>query len=195
MTIMRFKYFKGATPLDPVELRDLIPEHLITQEELNAWEEKNILKARQWGSNKIDILSISFMRELHRHMFDETWRWAGTFRRSEKNLGVSWHVIAAEVKKLCDDVHYQLAHATFPDDEVAIRFHHRLVWIHPFPNGNGRHARLMADLLIIQLGHQPFSWGLNRSLSNPTPIRKHYIESLQLADRGDYSRLLVFARS
>ncbi len=165
---MRFKNYNGATPLDPVELHELIPEHLVTQEELNAWEEKNILKARQW---------------------------AGRFRISERNLGINWHAIAAEVKKLCDDTHFQLAHATFNDDEVAVRFHHRLVWIHPFPNGNGRHARLMADLLIVQLGHLPFSWGLYQKLSSPTPIRKHYIEALQLADRGDFSKILAFARS
>jgi Fic-DOC domain mobile mystery protein B len=195
MMIMRYKYYNGATPLDPVELHDLIPEHLATQEELNAWEEKNIQKARQWASNKIDILSISFIRELHRQMFDETWRWAGRFRTTERNFGVNWLVIPADVKKLCDDVLFQLAHATFPDDEIAVRLHHRLVWIHPFPNGNGRHARFMADLLIIQLGHLPFSWGLFQELSSPTPVRKNYIDSLQLADRGDFSKLLIFARS
>jgi len=105
---MRLRYHKGATPLDPVELLDLIPEHLNTQEELNDWEERNIQKGRQWASKKTDIVSISFIKELHRKMFDETWQWAGKFRKSERNLGISWYSIPTEVKKLCDDVHLEL---------------------------------------------------------------------------------------
>jgi mobile mystery protein B len=104
-------------------------------------------------------------------------------------------MIPEELKKLCADIEYQLQHNSFPDDEIAIRLHHRLVWIHPFPNGNGRHARLMADLLIRQKGTPRFSWGSNQNLYKTTPGRKQYIEALRLADKGDYSALIVFARS
>lgn len=161
---MIVKYEDGATPLDLSELADLIPGYLTTQEELNEWEEKNILKGQQWGLRQRNmVISVSFIKELHRHMFDETWRWAGKFRTSEKNWGICWHAIITEVKKLCDDLNYQFAHSVFGDEEIAIRFHHRLVWIHPFPNGNGRLARLVADLIIIQHGYTPFSWVYSRN--------------------------------
>ncbi len=190
-----FNYPEGATPIDPGELADLLPVHITTQEELNAWEEKNILKAQQWAFKQHGILSVEFIQQLHKHMFNQTWKWAGKFRKTEKNLGISWYLIPVEVRKLCDDVSYQLLHESFSKEEIAIRLHYKLVWIHPFPNGNGRHARLMADVLITQQGYDRFSWGLNQSLYNSSPVRKLYIEALQYADKGDYSKLLAFARS
>jgi Fic-DOC domain mobile mystery protein B len=193
--MVKFNYPEGATPLEPEEIADLIPTHITTHEQLNAWEQKNIISAEKWARSKRDIISVHFIQALHKQMFNETWKWAGTFRCSGKNLGVDWHTIPVELKKLCDDVSYQLEHKTFSDDEIAVRMHHRLVWIHAFPNGNGRHARLMADLLIMQLGHPRFSWGINQDLYKATPIRKQYIESLRLADQGDYSKLITFARS
>lgn len=192
---MKLNYPEGATPLQPEELLDLIPKHIITQEQLNAWEQRNILLAEKWARKKKEIISIEFIQELHKRMFNETWKWAGKFRRSEKNIGIDWHKIPVELKKLCDDVHHQLEQASFSDDEIAVRLHYRLVWIHPFPNGNGRHARLMADLLIMQRGRPRFSWGMNQDLYKATPVRKEYIDALRLADRGDFSRLIVFARS
>jgi len=192
---MKFKYPIGATPIESEELEGLIPQHIETQEELNAWEEKNILEAQDWAFKQKDILTLSFVKELHDHMFNETWKWAGQFRKSEKNIGINWHLITIEVKKLCDNVQYQFNHNTFSKDEIAIRFHRDLVWIHPFPNGNGRHARLMADLLITREGGIRFSWGMYQDLYKATPIRKQYIEALQLADKGDYSKLLIFSRS
>lgn len=192
---MQFNFPEGATPLEPEELLDLIPQHITTQDQLNTWEQKNILEGEQWARKKRDILSVDFIKKLHEHMFNHTWKWAGKFRHSGKNIGINWHLVPVELKKLCDDVHYQLKHHSFPDDEIAIRFHHRLVWIHPFPNGNGRHARLMADLLAIKLGHPRFSWGMHQDLYKANPVRKQYIEALRLADRGDYSKLIAFARS
>ena len=191
---MKINHPEDATPILLEELMDLIPRHLTRQEDLNAWEEKNILLARAWAYKQKDIISISFVQELHRRMFSLTWKWAGKFRTTEKNLGVSWHLISTEVKKLCEDVKFQLEHATFTKDEIAVRFHHKLVWIHPFSNGNGRHARLMADLLITSLGRPRFNWGMQQDLHQLIWVRKHYIEALQSADRGDYSRLLTFAR-
>lgn len=193
--MMKFNYPEGSTPLELEELKALIPDHITTQEELNAWEEKNILIAQQWALRQKQVLSLSFIKKLHEHMFNETWKWAGQFRRSEKNIGIHWPQIPMKIKELCDDVHYQLDHHVFSNDEISIRFHHRLVVIHPFANGNGRHARLMADLLIMQLGGIRFSWGMHQDLYKSTSVRTHYIESLQRADRGDYSKLLIFARS
>lgn len=193
--MMKFDYPLGSTPLEQDELVGLIPKHITMQEELNAWEEKNILEAEPWAFKQKDILSITFITKLHKRMFGKTWKWAGKFRLSEKNIGIHWAQIPMSLKDLCDDIHYQLEHNTFSDDEIAIRFHHRLVFIHPFSNGNGRHARLMADLLISQQGGKRFSWGMHQNLTKTSAVRKQYIEALQSADQGDYSNLLAFART
>jgi Fic-DOC domain mobile mystery protein B len=193
--MMEFKYPVGATPLDADELNDLIPTHITTQEELNAWESKNILTGQQWSLKQREILSDVFIKKLHEKMFDQTWKWAGKYRKSEKNLGISWQQIAQKINDLCADVQYQIDQNSYPKDEIAVRFHHRLVSIHPFPNGNGRLARLMADLLIMQLGQERFSWGMHQDLYSSNVFRKHYISALQSADQGDYSKLLLFCRS
>lgn len=192
---MKYNYPEGATPLESEEILGLIPQHITTHEQLNAWEQKNILEGEKWARKKRNIVSVDFIKKLHVHMFNQTWKWAGKFRQSGKNIGVDWHMISIELQKLCDDVNYQLKHHSFSDDEIAVRFHHRLVWIHPFPNGNGRHARLMADLLIMHLKHPRFSWGMHHDLYKATTARKQYIEALRLADRGNYSLLISFARS
>lgn len=193
-------YPPGATPLDADELASLIPGHLTTQAELNEWEQLNIGEGDKWArKQRKDILTENFLRELHRQMFGETWKWAGNFRKSDKNIGVYWPHIGVELKKLLDDVRYQIEHGTFPADEIAVRFHHRLVAIHAFPNGNGRHARMMADLLVGRLGQPRFSWGSlsldNGKLADATPIRRNYIAALQAADARDIAPLLAFARS
>jgi Fic-DOC domain mobile mystery protein B len=153
------------------------------------------VQGEAWASKqRQEILQEAFVRRLHQRMFGETWRWAGEFRKSDKNLGVDWLKIGVELKKLLDDVRYQVEHGSYPADEIAVRFHHRLVAIHPFPNGNGRHARLMADLLAERLGHPRFSWG-SRSLVDASETRQRYIAALQAADARDYGPLLAFARS
>jgi Fic-DOC domain mobile mystery protein B len=185
----------GATALDAEERASLIPGHITTQGELNEWEQLNILQGEAWArTQRNDILNDAFVRQVHKQMFGETWRWAGAFRTSDKNIGVDWFNVGIELKKLLDDVRYQIAHASYPPDEIAVRFHHRLVFIHPFPNGNGRHARLMADLLVERLGQPRFTWG-SRSLVDATDTRHSYIAALQAADAHDYAPLLAFARS
>jgi Fic-DOC domain mobile mystery protein B len=187
-------YPPGATPLDADELANLIPGHITTQGELNEWEQLNIAQGERWAHRqRKEILDEGFVRQLHRQMFGETWRWAGSFRKSDKNIGVDWLRIGVELKQLLDDVRYQLEHGSFPADELAIRFHHRLVVIHPFPNGNGRHARLMADLLAMRLGRPRFTWG-SASLVDPNEARQRYIKALQAADARDIAPLLAFAR-
>lgn len=188
-------YPPGATPLDADELGSLIPGHITTQGELNEWEQLNIVHGENWARRqRKEIHNEAFVRQLHKQMFGETWKWAGEFRRSDKNIGVHWLMIGVELKKLLDDTHYQVAHASYPPDEIAVRFHHRLVAIHPFPNGNGRHARLMADLLVERLGQPRFTWG-SRSLVDASDTRQRYIAALQAADARDISPLLDFVRS
>jgi Fic-DOC domain mobile mystery protein B len=195
--MMEFDYPQDATPLDKSEIEGLLPTHITTLGQLDRWEQDNINEALAWleRHRSPDILSEEFVKLLHRRMFCNVWKWAGKFRQSDKNIGVNWHQIPVELKKLCDDVRYWLEKKTFPEDETAARFHHRLVSIHPFPNGNGRHARLMTDLLLENILARPrFTWG-NADLARSGDDRKRYIESLHAADGGDYGSLLKFARS
>ena len=190
----------GNTPLDPDELTGLIP-NLATKEELNEWERKNILVATEWALNSRvlkseDPLVEPFLRGLHRRMFDQTWKWAGTYRKGNKNLGVAFHQIVNHIAAALADAQYWLEKGTFGTDEIAIRLHHRLVWIHPFPNGNGRHARLLADMIAAKHGREPFTWGA-RELLHVGPARAEYIRCLRAADanREAIQDLLRFARS
>ena len=133
----------GATPIDADEAADLLPQHIRTRNELNVWEQENILFAAKWAqSTRMPTLDEYQVRELHRRMFDRTWKWAGTYRKSDKNIGVHWPTIATELRNLMDDGKYWIENESFPTDEAALRLHHRLVLIHPFPKGNGRHSRL-----------------------------------------------------
>lgn len=186
----------GQTPLDPDEVAGLKPRHIATQGELDEWEAQNILKASRWiaRQKKLDVLNDHFCRELHVKMFDDTWKWAGTFRKSDKNIGCDWTKIAVNLRQLLDNMAYWLEHNVFPPEEVAVRFHHRLVWLHAFPNGNGRHARLMIDCLLRQCGLAPFSWGRG-NLVTANEVRQRYIQALRAADNNDYTLLLAFVRS
>jgi Fic-DOC domain mobile mystery protein B len=189
----------GTTPIDPDELAQLIP-NLATKSELDEWERKNIIEGRAWALaprtiRSRDPFEEAYLRELHRRMFDQTWRWAGAYRNSEKQIGCLVHEIRDRIGVLLGDARYWAANRIYPPDEIAIRFHHRLVGtIHAFPNGNGRHARLHADVIAVRLGSTEFTWGQN-DLVDVGPARAAYIQSLQTADRGDIQRLLIFARS
>ena len=194
---MPLDYPHGATPLDPDEAEGLRLTHITTREELNIFEAENIRAGMAWAwrSRSKDMVSEPFMRQLHKKMFGHVWRWAGEFRQSNKNIGVSREMIGIELRQLCDDVNYWIEHGIYSPDEIAVRFHHRLVAIHPFPNGNGRHARMMADLLLEKrLGAKRFSWG-GEAITTANDCRQQYIEALQAADRSDYAPLLAFVRS
>ena len=186
----------AATPLTPQEMRDLIPAHIAYRHELNEAEQENITRAQTWAlsGRRRHLLSEKFIRELHRRMLNEVWRWAGKFRQSERTIGIDYWEIAVALRQLLDDTKAWIEYKSYPPDEIAVRFHHRLVFIHPFANGNGRHSRLMADLLVIQLGRERFSWG-RESLCDPGEARHHYIEALKAADNHDIAPLLVFARA
>ncbi len=193
---MQFTYAKGATPLSPDEIYNLIPKHLTKQHQLDEWEQYNIARAEMWIKNhKInDILSIDFYKKLHSRMFCDTWVWAGKFRKKETNIGVNSVYIQQELKILIDDVIFWQTNATFPFREIGVRLHHRLVFIHPFLNGNGRFSRLLADLYILNLNEPRFSWGSN-NLIQESSFRDRYLQALRTADNGDYSPLIEFADS
>jgi Fic-DOC domain mobile mystery protein B len=188
----------GHTPLSPEELADLVP-NLSTKEELNEWERQNILEAYGWAIDakrirRHDPVTESYVRELHLRMFDQTWKWAGLYRITEKNLGVAHYQIRESLAALLGDVRYWLSYQTFSPDEICIRFHHRLVFIHPFSNGNGRHARLMADVLAQRQGNRVFTWG-GADTMRAGDFRRRYIQALRAADKNDLKPLLQFARS
>jgi Fic-DOC domain mobile mystery protein B len=187
----------GQTPLDPDEKAGLIPTHLTTMDELNDWEQENILRAVLWikRARSPDVLTEGFCRTLHAKMFDQTWAWAGTFRSSDKNIGSDWTQIGMKLSQLFGNTRWWVDNATFGPDEIAARFHRDLVWIHPFPNGNGRHARMMADALLRSMGQRPFSWGNAGSLVTVSGARTRYLSALRAADHGDYPPLLAFVRS
>ena len=187
----------GATPLDGEELDGLLPTHLVSRGQLNEWEQQNIEAALLWLSRqrRPRPLEEAWLRRLHREMFGRSWRWAGQYRSSDKSIGADWRQIRMQVPALLADIAYQVEHRVEPVDQIVIRFHHRLVSIHLFPNGNGRHARLIADVLNEQLGAPRFSWGGSSNLVEASILRQRYISALQQADRGDISALLAFARA
>ncbi|HEX8430598.1 MAG TPA: mobile mystery protein B [Longimicrobium sp.] len=139
-------------------------------------------------------MTRDFVVLVHERMFDRTWRWAGQFRRTERNIGVDPRAIAVELRNLLDDAAYWLDEGTYPDDEAAARLHHRMVAIHPFPNGNGRHARMIADAFLVKKGVPRFTWGSGKLLET-SDIRRCYITALRAADAHDIEPLLHFVRS
>ena len=188
---------EGSTPLDEDEAGGLIPTHLTNRGQLNAWEQANITLAVDWLRDRRDQGSVfdpGFLNELHRRMFGNTWRWAGILRRKETTIGVAPHLIPEAVLNLVADTRHWIAKRTYPIDEIAARFHHRLVLIHPFPNGNGRHARLAADVLLESLGAQRFSWG-SGDLNRDGNARSRYLHALREGDKGSIEALLAFVRT
>jgi Fic-DOC domain mobile mystery protein B len=189
---------EGATALTPSEEEELIPSHITLRSELNELEQTNILEAETWlqtRKRQADPLDPLFLKTLHRHMFGHVWKWAGHYRKADRNIGVPWPMISHQLELLCREARAWREEQAFAPDELAIRFHHKLVWIHCYPNGNGRHARLAADLLVMELGGPRFTWGGGANLESPNAVRKRYIESLKAADQHDHRALLTFARS
>lgn len=184
-----------ATPLTPDERNGLRQAHITYRSELNDAEQRNIYRAEDWAlARRRDLLADKFVKELHRRMLGEVWQWAGKFRTTERNIGIRHYEIPMALRQLLDDAKVWIEQQSYARDEIAVRLHHRLVQIHPFPNGNGRHARLMADLLVIQLGGKRFSWG-STNLQSVSEVRQRYLSALQAADNHDVRPLMEFARS
>lgn len=185
----------ASTPLSEEEQEGLLPSYITLRGELNEAEQANILEAEQWASlRRRDVLREAFLNELHKRMFGRVWRWAGQYRHSGKNIGVEAHRIPIESRQLLDDCRHWMEHDTYSPDEIAARFHHRLVSIHPYPNGNGRHARLATDLLLEAMDCRRFTWG-RKNLVDSGEARRRYIAALQEADRHNLGPLLEFVRS
>ena len=185
----------GHTPLADDERRGLIPTYIATRGDLNDAEQRNIVKAtRRAPPTVAELLDDLFLRALHRRMFEDVWAWAGEYRTSEVSIGIDPVRIPAEIRQLVEDASAWVEFEAFAPDETAIRFHHRLVAIHPFPNGNGRHGRIAANYLARALGQGDFTWGSNRQAPDEA-VRAAYITALRQADRGDLSCLLGFSRS
>ena len=196
---LELEYIEGQTPIDEDEKEGLRIRTISTRGELDEFEQKNIEKAIAWTIRKKfsveEILSENFILKVHKQMFDVVWTWAGTMRKTNKNIGVDKFQISMELRKVLDDCKFWIDHVVFSPDEIAIRFKHRLVKTHIFSNGNGRHSRLCADILISHRFNRPvFSWG-NTSLSNKGDSRKRYLNAIYQADKGVYESLIEFARS
>jgi Fic-DOC domain mobile mystery protein B len=185
----------ASTPLSAEERDGLIRSDITLRGELNEAEQANILEADTWVfSRERNVLDEKFLNALHERMYGNVWRWAGQYRQSQKNVGVEYYRIPTDLRALLDDCRYWIEHKTYEPDEIAARFHHRLVWIHCYPNGNGRHARLATDLLLMSLGQDRFSWG-SANLVDAGATRAAYVAGLRAADDHDYGPLLAFVRS
>ncbi|MBW7912381.1 MAG: mobile mystery protein B [Taibaiella sp.] len=192
---------EGQTPLDEDEKDALLLDTVTTRKELDEVEEQNIQKAIQWTLTRRrqftldEILSEAFVRELHRRMYGDVWGWAGEFRTTDKNIGVDKHQIGISLRMLLDDCRYWIENNVYSPDEIAIRFSHRIVAIHCFPNGNGRHSRLIADILIEKIfQREVFTWG-GGNLVAAGDIRTAYLQAIRKADQEEYEPLIRFSRS
>jgi Fic-DOC domain mobile mystery protein B len=196
---LNIEYIKGQTPLDKVELEGLLISSITTKKELDEFEQQNIEEAIQWlmsRSFKAErIFTEEFVLDLHKRMFSQVWKWAGKFRTTQKNLGSDYWQVPVDLRMLFDDSMLWHSNQTFEPDELAIRFKHRIVSIHCFSNGNGRHSRLMADVIIEKIyGREVFSWGAG-NLSDNNQGREQYLRSVKLADKEELKPLIDFARS
>ena len=196
---LNLEYEDGQTPIDENEQDSLLIDSISTMTELNEFEQHNIEEAIEWTLRKKitaeEFLSEKFICELHRRMFGNVWEWAGSFRKTEKNLGVKSYLIGVELKQVLDDCRYWIENKTYPEEEIAVRLKHRIVSIHCFANGNGRHSRLLADVLMQKIFLKPvFTWGASPLHRNNEP-RKKYLKAVKLADKGDLSALIDFANS
>lgn len=194
--IENLEYPEGATPLDPNELGGLKYKHISTQGELDQLEQANISSGLSWlGRQRAQVLTNDFVITLHKRLFGEVWDWAGTFRETGKNIGIDPLHISVAVRTLMDDVKYWADHKAYSPIEAAVRFHHRLVEIHPFPNGNGRHARIMADVILDRVYRaKPIDWAGGHDLQKMNLRRVAYIAALKSADGGNYAPLLTFCK-
>ena len=192
--IQGMQYPDGATPLDPNELGGLKHKHITKQIELNQLEQANIESGLRWlGRQRADVLSDGFATTLHARLFGDVWDWAGTFRKTGTSIGIDPVHIPVELRTLMVDAKYWASNKTYQPSEAAARFHHRLVKIHPFPNGNGRHARIMADAMLDRVYKaKPIEWAGGHDLQKIGERRTAYIAALKAADRGDINPLLQF---
>lgn len=188
-----FTFDDSATELTEEEKEELILSYISTRDELNDAEQSNILDARNWAfKGKKNVLDEQFLKTLHKKMFNEVWKWSGQYRKTQKNIGIETYRISMELNSLISDINFWIENKTFAIEEIAARLHHKLVWIHPFVNGNGKFSRLVTDIFLKSNGRNFFNWGYN--LAHPTLRRKQYIKSLKEADAHNIEPLLKFLK-
>jgi Fic-DOC domain mobile mystery protein B len=197
---LALEWIDGQTPLEEEEKEGLLIPSIATHGELDEFEQRNIEKAIQWTLTRTfrpdELLTEKFVKRVHKRMYGTVWAWAGHFRKTNKNIGIDWPAIPVQLRMLLGDCRYWIDQDTYPPDELAVRFKHRLVSIHCFANGNGRHARMMADLLLEHIFGRPgFTWGSRTNLAKAGAMRKAYLTAVKAADAGDIGPLLSFARS
>ncbi|MFT4929352.1 MAG: Fic-DOC domain mobile mystery protein B [Phenylobacterium sp.] len=183
----------GATPLDPDEMAGLKFKHITVRQQLDELEQANIVQGMLWlkKHNRQNYLTIDFTLALHKALFGQVWQWAGSFRTTEKNIGIDPLHICVALRNLLDDVTVWAQYNSYPPQEAILRFHHKLVQIHPFPNGNGRFSRIFADLIAQQVFQcRTVQWG-GRALDKVSQVRMDYIKALRQADAGDLEPLML----
>lgn len=184
----------GHTLVPDDELEHLKLSYIRTRGELNAAEQAGI--ARVYASRRrptLDrLLDDLYLRRLHRRMYDQVWDWAGRYRLVDTNIGIDPPQIPAAVRDLVAGAKMWFDGGD-PSVE-AVRLYHRLVFIHPFVNGNGRFSRLAAHFAGRALDIEPFTWGASLGLDTTT-LRRRHLEALWAADAGDLDPLIVFSRS
>jgi Fic-DOC domain mobile mystery protein B len=185
----------GATPFDVDGLR---LTHLRTREAIYDAEAENILLAyqkylrRRLSPNRA-WFTEGFVRQVHRDMLGAVWEWGGRYRETELTIGVPAHQIREEIAKLCDDRLFWDKDKNMPIIERAARLHARLAWIHPFRNGNGRHARLITDIFLYSHRHALPEWPHSELIQEGTP-REEYLVAMKQADRGNFESLITFTK-
>jgi Fic-DOC domain mobile mystery protein B len=192
------EYLQRQTPLDEDEKEGLLIPTIATKGELDEFEQQNIEAAILWTLTRTFrpemVFTEDFVKTVHKKMYGEVWAWAGEFRKTNKNIGIDKWQVPTELHNLLEDAKYWVERSTYPPDEMAVRFKHRIVSIHCFPNGNGRHSRLIADILVDRIFQQPvFTWGAANLKG--AEARIEYLKALKAADDGEMERLIKFARS
>lgn len=190
---------KDGTILSDKEKDGLLIPTITTREELDEFEQQNIEKAvefyllrRKYKAEA--ILTEKYVFNVHKRMLGDVWDWAGTIRKTNKNLGIDLFQISPRLHQLLENCKYWIEHKTFSEEEIALRFKHEIVSIHVFPNGNGRHSRLMGDIIMKHIFKKPiFSWG-QKDLVYKNEVRDNYIDALRKADNGDFTSLLGFSK-
>lgn len=195
---------EGATPLNLDDMLGLKYKHIDTREQLNEVEAANILQGQIWASKlnkgakeltRDDIFNRDFVSDLHKALFGEVWEWAGHFRKRELNIGVDPKNIAVDLHNFLEDAKCWLEFKHYDNLELSARIQHRLVQIHPFVNGNGRHSRVFTDIVrVYLLNEKPIKWA-NAKLENMTEERNSYISGLREADVGDLSTFIKYLQS
>lgn len=182
------------------DISDLLLRHLTTRESRNTVEletigrayDKYVFRGRKKNAGN-KWLTEEYIRQVHRDMFGGIWNWAGKYRQVNLNIGITWSQIPEQITVLCDDfVFWNTTQSAMPILEVAARLQNRLTHIHPFKNGNGRHARLITDIFLRSQDHPLPKWPQIQLIEHGDAVRREYIAAMKQADMGNFDPLITF---